>query len=405
MILNSIRHGHFRQALQLLLAGLLRGSSDLYVRHQQALGIAVLIVFAIGFMALAWVRPVYNWDFLAYLGSSAKSWFGSAAEIHAYAYAAVRDHAPADAFEALTRGDAYRLRQFTDPDAFVSMLGMYEVKWLYVTMLTWLVPLAGPLEASFLVNCLAMAILTVSLILWLRATGLIGYAPVAIMLLFLLQFQSFGLAQQPDFLANALVVAGLLSIDRSKLWAGALSLLLAVLIRPDQLATVGVLFFCAWFLRDRAWGFLAIAFLVTLLAWIATSRLSPGVGYWSHFWFSTYHMQDTMAGFDPSFSLKVYVVAVAYNLYRALFENTWLAAYGLLVAIFAYFYWRSSFSTLRRQVIVLTVLLSVPAKFVIFPLHDGRIYFAMLFVASLVALSEIVQAGSGAASSETRAGR
>ncbi|KJS21034.1 MAG: hypothetical protein VR78_00645 [Hoeflea sp. BRH_c9] len=394
MILKTIRQGRFREELLRGLAAAFSGCRSLYVRHQQIIGIAVLFGFAIGFMGISWLRPVYNWDLLAYIGVSAKAWSGSAAEIHAYAYDAMRAHVPADAFVELTQGDAYRLRQYSDPDAFVSMLPMYEVKWLYVAMLTWLIPFAGPLGASFLINCLAMAILTGSLLLWLRATNLLGYAPVVVMLLFLLQFQSFGVTQQPDFITNAVVVAGLLCLERARIWPATLLLFLAVLLRPDQAAILGVLFFCAWLLRDRAMAALLATFLAAVVALAVFSRLIPGVGWWPHVWFSTYHMQDSMAGFHPAFSLKVYLTAFGYNLYRSIAENSWLSAYGLLVVISAYFYWAAPLSTLRRRVVLLAMLLAVPAKFVVFPLHDGRIYFSLLLVASLIALAEIVRPGA-----------
>ncbi|MEO0544113.1 MAG: hypothetical protein AAFY99_09885, partial [Pseudomonadota bacterium] len=110
----------------------------------------------VGFFAVMltidWLRPIHNWDTLAYLGVAARDWLGivDPQAIHAYAYDTVRASVSPEAYLQLTQMDEYRLRQYTDPAAFHSMLGMYDVKWGYVALLALLGPLVGVYQAGFL---------------------------------------------------------------------------------------------------------------------------------------------------------------------------------------------------------------------------------------------------------------
>ncbi|MBO0140103.1 hypothetical protein JZX87_02835 [Agrobacterium sp. Ap1] len=357
----------------------------IYWRYAGLISIFVLAGFAAVMVGLWHFRPIYNWDTLAYLATTALDRMGGdAAQIHAYAYSTVRDAVPAADFAVLTQVDPYRIRQFVDPNAFLSMVGMYEVKWLYVLLLKGLVPIFGPLAAFDVINGGALVILVVSIGLWLRSTQLSGYAPLVIGLLFLLQFQGFAVTQQPDFLGNSLLVAALLGYDRKRNLLGSVLLVAAVLVRPDQVAVAGVVMACAWFLRDRNALVFAVTFAFCLAIYIVISRSLHPTGWWPHFWFSTYQIQEDMTGFEPAFSLAVYFKAIALNIYRSLFLNTWLAAYVLALGCGGYLYFREVLTDRRRQVLLLAMLLAIAAKFTIFPLHDGRIYFSPLFVFFLI---------------------
>lgn len=364
----------------------------IYWRHAGLFSIIVLAGFAAMMAGLWHFRPIYNWDTLAYLASTVMDRMGGdAAQIHAYAYSTVRDLVPAADFAELTQTDPFRIRQFADPNAFLSMLGMYEVKWLFVLLLKGLVPIFGPLGAFEVINGGALLILVVSIGLWLESTRLSGYAPLVIGLLFLLQFQGFAVTQQPDFLGNSLLVAALLSYDRRRDVMGSVLLIAAVLVRPDQVAVAGVVMACAWFLRDRNILVFVATFVICLVAYIVISQSLHPTGWWPHFWFSTYQIQEDMTGFEPAFSLIVYLKAVGANIYRSLFLNTWLGAYVLAVGWGGILYFRNVLPSRRRQALLLAMLLAIAAKFVIFPLHDGRIYFSPLFVFFLLAFAGMRQ--------------
>lgn len=377
----------FRDSLRAVVRTALTNARTLYWRYAEVVGIATLLIFAIAVAAMAFFRPLFNWDMLAYIAVTVRGSLTSAVDIHTYAYSVVKEAVPPWAFDAMIGENAYRVHQFADPEAFVSMLGMYEMKWLYIALLKWFSPFFGPFHAAYLINCIALTILVTALGAWLKATKLLGYAPLVVMLLFALNFGRFAGSQQPDALANALVIAALLAYDRQRNFLGSALMLLAVLTRPDQIATAGVLMACAWYLRDRAtWVFVG-TFAAGLTAWFLIGQTTHSVGWWSHFWFTTYKIQDTMVGFHPDFSPLVYVFSLGINIYRSLFETTWLAAYGVALAVASYFYFNVRIEQSRREVLMLASLLSVAAKFAVFPLADARIYFAQLAIFFLLSLA------------------
>ncbi len=387
-----------RDGLQRMIRVVLSTLNAIYWRYAGFVSIVVFAGFAAMMVALWHFRPIYNWDTLAYLATAVLDRMGGdAAQIHAYAYSTVRDAVPASDFAELTQVNAYRIRQFADPNAFLSMVGMYEVKWLYVLLLKGLIPIFGPMAAFDVINGGALVILVASIGLWLRSTQLSGYAPLVIGLLFLLQFQGFAVTQQPDFLANSLLIAALLSYDRRRDLLGSGLLLVSVLVRPDQVAVAGVVMACAWFLRDRNALAFAVTFGLCLVAYIVISQSLHPTGWWPHFWFSTYQIQEDMAGFDPAFSPVVYAKAIASNIYRSLFLNTWFAAYIVALGCGGYLYFRNALSDRRRQVLLLAMLLAIAAKFAIFPLHDGRIYFSPLFVFFLIVFAGLQEKGRSSA--------
>lgn len=394
------RRRAFRESLRSIVRTALTNARELYWRHADIIGLATLLAFAIVVAAMAFLRPLFNWDMLAYIAATVRGGLTSAVDLHAYAYSSVREAVPSWAFDAMTAENAYRVHQFADPEAFVSMLGMYEMKWLYIALLKWFSPFLGPFHAAYFINCIALGILVVALGAWLKSTRLLGYAPLVVMLLFALDFGRFAGSQQPDALANALVIAALLAYDRQRNFLGSALMLLAVLTRPDQIATAGVLMACAWYLRDRAMPVFVGTFVAGLGAWFLIGQTTHGVGWWSHFWFSTYKIQDTMVGFHPDFSPVVYILSLGLNIYRSLFETTWLAAYGVALAVAGYLYFNVRIEQSRREVLLLAALLSVPAKFAVFPLADARIYFAQLAVFFLLALAtqtETLRSQHGAA--------
>lgn len=376
-----------RGSIQAGIATALKAARAYYWRHTDLFAFITLLGFALVTVAVTFVRPVYNWDVLAYLGTTVKGSMASAADIHAYAYGIVRDAVPAEAFTELTQGGSYRVRQFSDPEAFVSMLGMYETKWLYVTLMKLLTPITGAYNSTYVINFTGLSILVIALGTWLRATRLSGYAPLVIALIFALQFNGFHATQQPDFLGNALLIASLLSYERKRNVQGSVLMLLTILTRPDQVATAGVLMACAWFLRDRTAPIFAATFALGLLAFLVIGQTTQSVPYWTQLWFTTYQIQDTLVGFHPEVSPVVYLTAIGFNIYRSLFENTWLAVYAFGLAWAGYLYFRSAVTDRRHQVLLMTACLAVAAKFAVFPLSDGRIYFAQLMTLFLIALA------------------
>ena len=377
-----------RPALHRMLDRTASGLGSVWTRHEVVLGILVLWGFAASILAIGWLRPDYDWDMVAYLAVAFQNSFSSAAELHAHVWALMQAGTESGQFAALSEGDGFRLRQFQDPNAFASMLGMYEVKWLYVALLGAVLPVSGAMAAPFVINAGALTLLFGVMTWWLASERLLGFAPVVVAALLVAQFPGMVLAENPDLLTCALVLSGFLLLDRDRQFAGCLALVLAAAVRPDSAAVVGVLMAAAWFWRDRLSRTATAAFVLSVAVYLAVSLSSSHPGWWAHVWFSTYQFQETMEGFAPQFSLFVYAAGFAWNLVRSAFENTWLGLYAGMLFMLALAYaggWR--FST-RRTVLVAAALLAVAAKYTIFPLHEGRTYLPLLLPALLIAMAE-----------------
>ncbi|MFZ1679983.1 MAG: hypothetical protein WAT70_03095, partial [Rhizobiaceae bacterium] len=160
-----------------------------------------------------------------------------------------------------------------------------------------------------------------------------------------------------------------------------------VLARPDQVATAGVLMAFLWLAGDGMQRQAAAGFALAVGAYVLATHGSGHPGWWPHLWFSTYRIQESMEFFDPPFSLAVYVTAFAWNLVRAATENAWLGIYLGVAVLWALLHAGGLPFDRRRQALLGAALVAIAAKYVLFPLHDGRTVFPVLFPAMLIALS------------------
>src|SRR5690606_21653231 len=121
-----------RNRLAILADDILALFPAIYRRHPVILGLILLALYIVIVMAVAVVQPQTDWDMLAYVAIAAEHRFETPEALHAYAYGVIRDSVSPAVFEGLTNnGGGYRSQMYADPAGFVSMLGMYRVKWLY----------------------------------------------------------------------------------------------------------------------------------------------------------------------------------------------------------------------------------------------------------------------------------
>lgn len=375
-----------------------------WVRFGTILGFLVLAGFVASVMAIGWLRPVHSWDMIAYLASALQGGFESAQALHSHAWETMRLGTSPGHFLALSEGDTYRLRQFADPDAFQSMLGMYEVKWLYVKLLGLLIPLTGEMNAGYAINIASAALFTGVLSWWLLRVGMLNLAPLVVALLMVAGFPQMAMAETPDLLCTTLIMSSILLLDRDKVLAGGAALVLGVAVRPDMAAFAGVLMAVAWVWSDRRTTPLALAFAASIAVYVGASASAHHPGWWAHLYFSTYQMQETLEFFDPPFSPAVYATGFAWNLIRSAFENSWLGIYVVLLGGWAMMYAGGLRFARERHVLIAATLAATAAKFVVFPMHDGRVYMPLILAAALLLLVETrdaarrrTGAGSGAA--------
>ncbi len=382
-----------RAPFRAVLDALLAAAAVLQAHFGRAIGALSIIAFFALILAIDWLRPAENWDTFAYLGVVARDWMGISdpAAIHAFAFDLVRGASEPETFAELTQSDAYRQTMANDPDAFVSMLGMYDVKWLYVALLAALVPWLGH-DAGFAINCGASLLMAMSIIGWMQARGILRFGLVVPALLIIAGVPGFAMVDIPDFLTLSLVTSAVLSFDRDRMAVGTGALVLAVLTRPDVMVAAGVLMAAAWFFRDTrlAWR-LAFAFALSVGAYLVVKAGSTHPGWWPHVWFSTYKMQNDLTGFDPDFSITVYATAFAWNIVRAVIEKSWLGLLILALGGWAMMHAAGIRLSNRRLVLVSALLLALVVKFPLFPLHDSRVHLLFLLPALLLLVAELTE--------------
>ncbi len=377
--------------------GALSLGSDLYARFAVRIGVIGFSLYVLLTALSAIILPDANWDMLPYLAVAEESAYPTPQALHDYAYGTVKAEVSEGDYLALTDdGGGFRTRMTSDAAAFHSMLPMYRVKFLYAEVLSGLSKVMPPIAAMQAVQVFSVLLFGAVALLWLRSAGALALAPVLAGLLIVAEFAYAARSNTPDLLASALLLAGLYAhVRRSEVFTGIL-LLLAVLVRPDNVIFVGV--FAVLLVAFRQWSLGALAGAVaSFAAYFAISRWAGHPGWWPHLYFSSVEQQMNMDGFDPAFSIVLYAKAFANAVVRSIVFNTWVG-----VAVLALAGWyvtdRAGFKLDRRAGILFAALaLAVLAKFVVFPIHDGRIYFPNLITPFLLLAGPVTAMWTSAA--------
>ena len=238
-------------------------------------------------------------------------------------------------------------------------------------------------------------------LLWLRSAGALALAPLVAAALIVAEFAYVARSNSPDMLASALLLGGLYAHMRRREAATAVLLVLAVMARPDNVIFVGVLAVLLLAFRQWSVGVLAGA-VVSFVAYFAIAHWAGHPGWWPHLYFSSIDQQMNMDGFDPAFSIALYAKAFVNAVVRSLIFNTWV---GVAVLALAGWYLtdRAGFRLDRRAGILFAALvLAVLAKFVVFPIHDDRIYFPSLIPPFLLLATPLMAMWSSLATSARR---
>jgi hypothetical protein len=351
-------------------------------------GFLLLLGFTSVVAAVGYAFPKTNWDILAYLASAHEAPGMSAADLHTFAYDEVRKATTPGEFTVLTGDRDYRVRQYDDPAAFSSMLGFYKVKWLYVEAIRQLSAFTGSLTAIRLISALSAAAIGGLAITWLWSRSALHLAPLAVAALMFSGFGAVARLGTPDAFSAVFLVAGILAFVHKREALTAILLFLAFLARPDHAAYLGVLFAVTLLLRTFSWGVLA-AFACAVVAYVPITQAAGHPGWWVQFWFTNVEYVGTLQGFDPAFSLTVYLSAFMRILVRAAVEHVWIA---MLIAGGAVWWQmlRYRIAIGRRETAILaTTFLAIAAKFAVLPLWDTRFYFAYLTVFALALIGPL----------------
>jgi hypothetical protein len=358
-------------------AGLSWGENT-YALFAAGIGAAMFSLYILLTAATAWFMPDANWDMIPYIAIAEEGAYPDAQALHDYVYGAVKAGVSEGEYQSLVDdGGGYRSHMAENATEFHSMLGMYRVKFLYAEVLSTLSKVISPVEAMRAVQVFSVVLFGVIVLLWLRSEGALALAPVVGGVLIVAEFAYAARSSTPDLLCSALFMGGLLAYVRGRQVATALLLFLAFMVRPDNIVFLAIFAVLLIAFRQKSWGALA-AFGASFVAYFAISHWAGHPGWWPHLWFSSIEQHYNMDGFDPPFSIAAYLKAFAASVVRAVEFNTWV---GVAVAALAGWFAasRAGFKFDRRAGILFAALvLGVLAKFAVFPIHDGRIYFPNL---------------------------
>lgn len=339
-------------------------------------------------------HPAFNWDMLAYLALAQETPESTPAGLHDLAYDQMREAAPPGKYMTLVGENDYRIRQAADAAAFASMLPMYRIKLLYVKAIGALSRVTDPITAIRLINVAAALAIGGALLWWLGSACALAHAPLVAAFAGLAGYMPMLRLGTPDMASAALILGGVIAFRQRREALTAVALFPAFLTRPDNIVFLALLAGLGLVLRVRALGAVA-AFAASLAAYVPLTDYADHAGWWSHVWFGTVEYVPTLDGFEPPFSLAVYLHSLVFGAARAVIEGGWPLLAGLAIG------WGVVLARLgvrlarRDMAIILAALLAMAGKFVLFPIYDGRLYFPLSIIPLVVMVTASAPLVSG----------
>lgn len=355
-------------------------------RHAALLGLGLLFLYTLTVAAAGFFFPEYNWDMIAYVATVVEKAVGDPQLLHAQTYDIVRNAIPHGDFVVLTEDRPYRIAQYTDPNAFHSMLGFYRVKWLYIETISGLSRFMDPVMAMHAVSAVSSAGIGLVVIGWLAWARRLAWAPLAFAALLVAGFGEMARLATPDAFATLFFLAGVLAYLRGREIVVAIMLVAAFLARPDHLAFIGVFMVVTAYMRPLSRGAIA-AFVVSAALYVPITAAAGHPGWWVQFWFTDIEYVPTIEGFHPDFSIVMYFKAVVQTIVRILTQGAW---FGLLVASLCGWLALEAANIRpgsRERALMVSLLLATAAKFVLLPLYDPRFHFAYVLAFAMVVIT------------------
>jgi hypothetical protein len=353
-----------------------RSVVDRMVLMLTALAILTIAVFA-------WVRPVYNWDMVAYFATALEDRIHDPDELHARTWAEIEQGARDSQVFHLKFSNPYNLHQWENPEDFQSQLSMYRVKIAYVTLLRWLEPITGLTTASLLLSILPSVALGFLSLWWLARNDAVQGAVFLFPFLVIAGYVRMTVGVVPDMLLSLISLAAVLALARGRDVVACILLFSSVLIRPDNIILVFAILIAAVLFGWRIWLFL-ITFVAGLGACILISKTGDHPGWWAHFVFSNVQIQNSMVGFAPEFSLLKFLQGYARGVTNALMDNAWPALLLMLVGAWALLWKSRRIGSGRENALIFALAIGTLGKFASFPLPDDRFYFTFTAIMALI---------------------
>ncbi|OJJ09662.1 hypothetical protein BKI51_19930 [Alphaproteobacteria bacterium AO1-B] len=357
-------------------------ANTLYRPLRQWIGALILVLFIAMTTAVVHVFPGSNWDMFAYTASVLEPSVDNTTDLHRQSYDFVEKNVSPGEYLILTQDRDYRIHQAENPDAFMTMLGFYRLKILYIETARLLTGFIDPVQALRLISKASILAIGGLLLVWMVRNQALSYGlPVAV-LLTLSGFTEAAQLVTPDLFCTVFLLLAAMSYLEKLDWLAAVSLLCAFLVRPDHLAFIGVFFvFAAIYGPGRWWMTGCFAVCFSLYVWLTKGANHPG--WWVHMWFSHIEFVPTLEGFDPPFSITAYVQMLVRATVRSLMGETWLAVLIAQVLFFAKLI-RVTEMPERTRVLLYAVFVSVCAKYLVFPHYETRFYVPYLIIMGMI---------------------
>lgn len=350
------------------------------------LGGLFLLLGVLAVAAYGWLRPDYNWDMVAYVATALENRAEDAETLHAQAWAVIEEGADEAQEYHLKFSNPYNLNQWENPEDFQSQLSLYRVKVAYIWLLRLLEPFTGLAAAAILLSVVPAIGVGLLCLCWLwRAQALQG-AFFLLPLLLLTDYSRMTSAAVPDMLLALVSLAALYALWRGREWLGCGLLFASVFVRPDNIVLIFAILIAAVLFNRRTLP-VFVTFLAAFIACVAISRLGGHPGWWAHFYFSCVEIQNSMAGFNPEFSLLTMLKGYVRGAVVSLQFNDWPALLAVLVAGWALLARQGRMGNPGANALVFALAIGTLGKFASFPLPDDRFYFVFIAGMALVLVS------------------
>lgn len=353
-------------------------------KRLRIINVFFLLVFGAILSVIVWSRPGYHWDMIPYAAVTLDDGSTSAHELHARAWSSVESHVP-ERWLVELRGEkgSFRDVQYRDPDKFVTMLPLYEVKLGYVLTLKAMSQFADPIQAIKIVNIISLWIIIGTIFASsIYINGIMRF--VWLPILGSLDFINMIRFESPDAMSIALSVAGALFICRGRLLFGAILLIACLVTRPDNIflciATGG-----AFLLFSPRLGLILL--VASAVAYFSVSEFVGHIGWWRHFNYTLVETPDTLQGYFPPFSISLYVGTLANNLAFLLAKLTW--PYTVLLLILVLMMVRGRGVGDFFVVLAISAFMGFIAKFIVFPFPTMRLYAPNIYMIALILVYSI----------------
>ena len=120
---------------------------------------------------------------------------------------------------------------------------------------------------------------------------------------------------------------------------------------------------------------------------IFISKAGEHPGWWPHFYFSMVQIQNSMAGFNPPFTLQSFAHGYARGLIVAFQHNDWISLLAILSLGWALLAKAGKITHPRAHALAFMLSIATLGKFASFPLPDDRFYFVFIAGFAVVLLA------------------